>query len=178
MEDSNPHPNAGKLILLNGASSAGKSTLARAVQSAAEIPLLRFSLDFFFFGEYLPTRRDGPFAWPLMRPGLLRGYDDALAAFLRAGNDLVVDHIFETEAMYDHLIAALEGIDTFLVGVHCPLEELERRERARGDRRMGEARRDLETVHSFCTYDFEVDSTHAPEHNANLILEAWKLRPH
>jgi chloramphenicol 3-O phosphotransferase len=62
----------------------------------------------------------------------------------------------------------------FLVGVHCPLEELERRERARGDRGVGDARRDLETVHTFCAYDLEVDSTAPPEQNAARILAAWE----
>jgi chloramphenicol 3-O phosphotransferase len=32
------------------------------------------------------------------------------------------------------------GLDVIFIGVHCPLEELERREKERKDRRKGEAR--------------------------------------
>lgn len=166
----------GSIILLNGASSAGKSTIAAAIQEAADRPFLRFSLDFYFFGAVLPRRGEGAFEWQSMRQRLVSGYYPALAAFANAGNDLVVDHIFETKSGYDEMMAALAGLDVFLVGVHCPVEELERRERERGDRPLGDAGHDLKTVHTFCTYDLEVDSTRAPKENAALILATWGER--
>jgi chloramphenicol 3-O phosphotransferase len=166
----------GSIILLNGASSAGKSTLATAIQAAADQPFLRFSLDFFFFGNVLPRRGDGAFAWPPVRERLVAGYYNSLAAFAHAGSDLVVDHIFEDRKDFEDVMAALCGLDVFIVGVHCPIEELERRERERADRPAGDARRDLETVHTFCVYDFEVDSTKPAEGNAQRILEAWQER--
>ncbi|GGR32123.1 hypothetical protein GCM10008957_48430 [Deinococcus ruber] len=55
----------GRIILLNGASSAGKSTLCRAIQAQIDEPFLQYSLDFFMFGhEVLPRRQheDGAFA--------------------------------------------------------------------------------------------------------------------
>lgn len=172
------NPRAGSIILLNGASSAGKSTLARAIQSAADRPFLRFSLDLFFFSEVLPPRKGDAFAWPLVRPRVLAGFYGCVRALADAGNDLVVDHIFEDQAGYEAFIAALQGLDLFLVGVHCPLDELERREQSRSDRGQGDARRDLETVHTFTTYDIEVDSSEAPEENATRIFSAWSsLRP-
>jgi chloramphenicol 3-O phosphotransferase len=163
----------GSVILLNGASSAGKSTLATAIQDVSDTPLLRMSLDFFFFGDVLPKRGGKLYRWPEIRPRLLAGYDQCIAALAAAGNDLVVDHIFERKEHFDTMMRALVGQNVFLVGVHCPIEELERREAARGDRKVGDARRDLETVHTFCEYDFEVDSSLPPERNAALILEAW-----
>lgn len=166
----------GSIILLNGASSAGKSTIARAIQEAADGPILRLSLDLFFFGSVLPPMRDGRFDWGPMKQRLLAGYYPSLSAFARAGNDLVVDHVFESQIDYDGMMAVLEGLDVFLVGVHCPLEELERRELARGDRRIGDARIDVETVHSFCDYDLDVDGTLPPAVNAQRILQAWANR--
>lgn len=166
----------GSIILLNGASSAGKSTIATALQVAADRPILRLSLDLFFFGSVLPPMHDRGFAWGPMKRRVLAGYFPSLAAFAHAGNDLVVDHIFESQSDFDDLMAALEGLDVFLVGVHCPIEELERRERERGDRRIGDARMDIASVHSFCRYDLEVDSTHSPDENAQLILQAWAAR--
>ncbi|TAG45582.1 MAG: hypothetical protein EAZ30_15545 [Betaproteobacteria bacterium] len=66
---------------------------------------------------------------------------------------------------------------SFFVGVYCPLEELERRELTRGDRRIGEAKADFETTHRFCAYDMEVWSTLPADENARNIAAAWKNRP-
>lgn len=106
----------------------------------------------------------------------VRGFHRCLPALAGTGNNLVVDHIIEPPAGKDPLLEALHGLDVFFVGVHCPLHELERREVARGDRRIGEARGDLETVHSFGSYDFEVNSTAPLAEQVAEIIEAWPKR--
>lgn len=172
-------PQSGKIIVLNGASSAGKSTPARAVQAEIDEPFLCFSLDFFFFrDEVLPRRfsEGGAFAWEQMRPQIFEGYFRCLPALLSAGNNLVVDYIIESQQQWDRLSELLRPFDLFLVGVHCPLEELERRERARGDRRAGDAARDLLSVHTFTSYDLEVDSRQPVAENAHQIVQGWRTR--
>ena len=58
------------------------------------------------------------------------------------------------------------------VGVRCPLEELERRERGR-NRDQGLARRQFDIVHAHKVYDVEVDTfTHSPIECALQIKEA------
>jgi chloramphenicol 3-O phosphotransferase len=169
----------GKIILLNGASSAGKSTLCRAIQAQIDEPFLQFSLDFFMFGDrVLPSRRDeaGAFSWPELRPKLFDGYFHCLPALARAGNNLVIDYIIETRDQLDTLVQCIGHLDVFFVGVHCPLPELERRERLRGDRGVGDARRDFETVHTFSTYDLDVDSSRPAGDVARQIMAAWKHR--
>jgi chloramphenicol 3-O phosphotransferase len=169
----------GKIILLNGASSAAKSTLCGALQDELTVPFLQFSLDFFMFNsKVLPKRRDqtGPFSWPVIRPKLFGGFFNCLAGLANAGNNVLTDYIIESQEQLDQLIQKLGHLDVFLVGVHCPLPELERREKLRGDRRTGDAKRDLETVHTFTKYDFEVDSLNAPEENAKAIALAWEQR--
>jgi hypothetical protein len=47
------------------------------------------------------------------------------------------------------------------VGVICPLDILEARERSRGDRVIGRARGLVDVVHCFCGYDVVVDTGHA-----------------
>lgn len=89
-----------------------------------------------------------------------------------AGNNLVVDYIIETSEWLERVESVLAGFDVFFVGVHCPLDELERREAARGDRPLGDARRDFFSIHQHCSYDFEVDSTLPPEENAARIAAA------
>jgi len=171
--------NPASIILLNGASSAGKSTLAMAIQTKMDAPFLRFSLDLLLFGgNVLPPRRDktGPFSWAAMRPRLFEGYYECLAALAGAGNDLIVDQIIETSDQRDRLADVLAPFDVFYVGVHCPLPELERRERLRGDRAVGDARRDLAFVHGFGPYDAEVDSSLPADANAESVIAAWRMR--
>jgi chloramphenicol 3-O phosphotransferase len=151
----------GKIILLNGVSSAGKSTLCRAVQAEIDEPFLQFSLDFLMFDTgVLPKRRNpsGPFSWASMKPKLFQGYFGCLTALARAGNNLVLGYVLETHEQLEQLVRALKTLDVFFVGVHCPLPELGRRERERGDRPTGDAKRDFGIVHNFSSYDFEFTS--------------------
>jgi chloramphenicol 3-O phosphotransferase len=88
-----------------------------------------------------------------------------------------VEHIVETAEWMDQLVTLLRGFDVFFVGVHCPLDELERREAARGDRPVGGARRDFETIHRHATYDLQLDALQAPTANALTLISAWRRRP-
>jgi chloramphenicol 3-O phosphotransferase len=169
----------GKVIVLNGASSAGKSTLGRALQARLDAPFLGFSLDFLMFRDgVLPPRRDpdGPFSWREMRPAVFEGYFACLEALAGAGNNVLTDIVLESREQFERLSRALARFDAFVVGVHCPLPELERRERERGDRGAGDARRDARVVHTFTAYDAEVDGTEPPERNAERLAEAWRER--
>jgi chloramphenicol 3-O phosphotransferase len=170
----------GKIILLNGASSSGKSTLARGLQAALDEPFWHFSIDHLVAANVLPKGRidSGEFPWRDLRPHFFEGFHRSLPALAMAGNNLIVEHIVETEAWMHRLLRLLCQMDVFFVGVHCPLPELERRERERGNRRLGEARADFETTHTFGTYDFEVLSTLPLEDNVNAVMAAWKIRQH
>jgi chloramphenicol 3-O phosphotransferase len=170
---------SGKIILVNGASSSGKSTLCRALQAKLEEPFWHFSIDHLVReGTGLPMERvkRGDFSWAEMRPHFFDGFHRCLPALAGAGNNLLVEHIVETQEWMNRLALLLEPFDVFFVGVHCPLPELERRERERGDRKIGEARNDYEVTHTFGIYDFEVDSTEPLERNVEAVIAAWKAR--
>ena len=73
----------GRIILLNGASSSGKSTLARAVQDSLDTPLPHLTSDQLVDGGALPRRREaaGPFAWVgEMRPRFFDGFHRSVAS--------------------------------------------------------------------------------------------------
>jgi chloramphenicol 3-O phosphotransferase len=169
---------SGKIILLNGASSSGKSTLARALQAELAEPFWHFSIDHLLAAHTLPQARidSGEFPWARLRPQFFNGFHRCLPALADAGNQLIVEHIVETEEWMQRLLRLLGHIDVFFVGVHCPLPELERRERARGDRGIGEARADFGTAHAFCEYDLEIDTTRALETNVQALITAWQSR--
>lgn len=169
----------GFIIFINGASSAGKSTLAKAVQQAFDLPLLHFSFDLFIDGDILPRFQiqAGKFEWSTIRPHVVRGVHHCWAALSKTGNNLIIDHIVESESQLAALIRLLEGVDVFFAGLHCSAEELERRENTRGNRRSGDARSDLEFVHKWTIYDIELDSEHATiEENVAQLITAWQQR--
>ena len=170
----------GRIILLHGASSAGKSTLSKALQRALDEPFLHFSSDILAVG--LPARREteGPFKWwNGYRPVFFDGFHRSVAALAAAGNDLIVEHVIEFSQWRSDLRQILQPFDVFLVGVHCTLRELERRERQRGDRRIGEAWEHVEVdgVHGFGAYDLEVDTTgRDPNELASEVVRRWRER--
>jgi chloramphenicol 3-O phosphotransferase len=168
----------GKIIFLNGASSSGKSTLAAALQSSLPEPFWHYSIDHLNAAKILPQARirSGEFAWSELREKFFDGFHRSLPAFASAGNNLIVEHIIETEAWMQRLHRLLNGLDVFYVGVHCPLAELERRESGRGDRPIGDARKDMETCHQHVAYDFEVDATMPLEVNVQAVISAWESR--
>jgi chloramphenicol 3-O phosphotransferase len=175
-------PRTGRLIVLNGASSSGKSTLAHALQDALDSPFLLVSSDQLIAAGLLPRRREpqGPFAWwEQMRPRFFEGFHRCLPALAAAGNDLIVEHVIEFATWRAELAELLDGFDVFLVGVHCDPDELDRREHMRGDRRPGEGRAHVEEnrIHEFGPYDYETDTTDgvSPDLVARC-LDAWRHR--
>jgi chloramphenicol 3-O phosphotransferase len=180
-----PRPAArgpGRIIFLNGASSSGKSTLAKAIQRELPEPFLHVSSDHLVASGMLPVRRDpdGPFAWQeQMRPRFFAGFHRCLPALAEAGNDLIVEHIIEFRAWREDLARLLADLDVFLIGVHCDLAEIDRRERDRADRHPGEGRAHVETdlIHTFGPYDFNVDTTHGVSSAmTESVLDAWRTR--
>ena len=170
----------GRIILLNGASSSGKSSLAQALQRQLDEPFWHWSIDHLLAARVLPHERmaAGDFEWARMRPAFFDGFHRSIPALAAAGNDLVVEHIVETAEWMRLLVELLAPFDVFFVGVRCPLDELERRERERGDRRPGSAREDDATTHAFGDYDFEVQAIAPADALAADVLRAWRARSH
>jgi chloramphenicol 3-O phosphotransferase len=170
----------GKIILVNGASSSGKSTLCARVQAELMEPFWHWSIDHLVAAQTLPDARikSGEFTWSGMRRQFFDGFHATLPALADSGNNLLVEHIVETEEWMARLVQLLRGFDVFYVALHCPLPELERRERERGDRRLGDARKDFESLHRFGEYDLELDSANALEANSRALIAAWQERAH
>ena len=157
-----------RAVILNGASSSGKSTLIKALHAALDGPWLAAGFDVFL--DMLHTRYYRP---PLFQRvlgnlssggdiahSLVRGMHGSLAALAHAGHPLLVDHVLLHKAWVDDLRMQLAGLRVLWVGVHCPFDELVARERARGDRTIGAAAAQVEIVHMHAHYDIDVD-THA-----------------
>ena len=169
---------AGKIIILNGPSSSGKSTLARMLQSKLDQPFWHVSIDHIRDAGVLPLDRikKGDFEWQAMRAAFFEGFHRSLGAYAQAGNHLIVEHIVETDEWMRWLVEFLAPYDVFFVRLHCPVQELERREIGRGNRPLGDARRDFDSIHHHALYDLELDSTEPAARNAELLISSWRTR--
>jgi chloramphenicol 3-O phosphotransferase len=167
-----------KVIILHGPSSSGKTTLARALQSKIELPFWHISIDHLRDSGVLPSARikSGEFAWRGMRAAFFEGFHRSLRAYAEAGNNLIVEHIFDTPGWIEQVATLLTPFDVFFVGLHTPLPELIRRESTRGDRGTGDAERDFHSVHQGLSYDFEVHSDRSLHANVEDLLAAWRQR--
>lgn len=161
-----------QIIFLHGASSSGKSTLARAVRAAASGPYVHLSFDHFRDSGAIDTALYAD--WSAHRAGVFDGYHRALAGFAAAGNDLIVEHILDTPGWHAQLQTLFRPFDLFFVGVHTPLPDLIHREIQRGDRRIGSAAADFASVHRALTYDLTVDGTRPASGNAQTLLTAMQ----
>jgi chloramphenicol 3-O phosphotransferase len=96
-----------------------------------------------------------------------------VAGLADLGWDVVVDHVLLDPGWVRDAAAALATYPLLSVGVHCPLDELIRREATRGDRTLGQARAHFATVHAHVGYDVEVDTSLAdPDECATVVAEA------
>jgi chloramphenicol 3-O phosphotransferase len=161
------------IIFINGTSSSGKTTIARELQKRIPEPFCYYASD--QLADQGFRSRKAYVQAPSERERFFDGFHRSIVAFGEAGNDLIVEHIVEEQTWADDLVRLLSPFDVFWVGVHAPVEELERREEARGDRRPGEARFHLKT-HRYMRYDLEVDSTQPLGLVLEQIISAWRAR--
>lgn len=168
----------GVLVIVNGASSAGKSSLVREFQQLVDKPFLDIGLDKFIFSlpkHYLSSNwteilgegdRAGP-AGDLLASGM----HSAWAALCMSGNNVIADHVLVEESWVRECANLFVGFETFLVGLRCPIAVLEARERDRADRTLGQAKKQYLRVHANLTYDLELDSAQLSA--AQCAVKVW-----
>jgi chloramphenicol 3-O phosphotransferase len=168
------------IVFVNGASSSGKTSLARALQEVWDGPLLFWSIDmvisqlpFALTGKgakaadgypttFIQTREGKD---PSIKVGRVGRDLSALSAqYIRqiseSGYDVIVDYVLLDEEMYETFRLELADVEVLFVGLTCRLKTLHERERARGDREVGLSASQEEHIH-FCKteYDLVLDST-------------------
>ena len=183
---------AARIIVLNGIGSVGKTSTARALQKLAVEPFLHVQGDIFLdmiapqlWGDpegIVFTQTDmGPepsleiSMGPAMNR-LMSGMRASVAALSNAGNSCIVDDVMLRPADQQAYVSACDETNLRFVGLHAPLNILEGRERARGDRMLGLARWQFDRVHQGISYDFEIDTTdRSPRDCAIAIAKALSI---
>jgi chloramphenicol 3-O phosphotransferase len=142
----------GKIILISGTSSSGKSTLAKGLQKSLADPFLHLQLDSYI--EMLPRTDD----WEMFRR-MVRGLNRSVAVMTEEGNNLIVEHVLIDNAWLEQLLELLRERYVLFVGLDCQLDELERREKERDARRQGFARQQFDNIHTDKIYDLKLDTS-------------------
>jgi chloramphenicol 3-O phosphotransferase len=156
-------------IVLHGTTSAGKSSLAKALQDSSDVPVFHISMDAFV---EMSRRRDMRSEAELNQA--LRLHQQNLQLTLRrvaeSHFDIVLDLVLRDEAQFSACLEALSSRPTFVIGVYCPLEVLEERERIRADRAPGMARSQIGHPAYDRAYSMKLDTSKVtPEEGARMI---------
>jgi chloramphenicol 3-O phosphotransferase len=179
------------VIVLNGGSSSGKSSIAACLQRRLEGTWLTLGIDDLIraishgpidttAGGTLEFTPDGS----VVVGGEFRraeaAWCEGLAAMARAGDGvgIIIDEVFLAGGKSQaRLRSALERLPTVWVGVRCQPEVAEARERKRADRHIGMARHQSERVHRGVAYDVVVDTSDTTADDCAQAIVAY-MRDH
>lgn len=157
----------GVILLINGASSSGKTSLAHTLQDRLPEPYLEAGIDKFIFmlaERYLERPLWDDILGLADHAGahghaLINGMHQAICALSRAGLPVIADHVLVEPAWLQECARLFSELPAYFIGVYCPLEVLEARERSRKNRTLGQALLQYPRVHAHGVYDLEVDTS-------------------
>lgn len=172
-----------QIIYLNGPSSSGKTTLAKALQHAFEEPFLHVGIDKIIgwmpekvndwtggetpigyswkkgedaSGNPIQELQTGPYAKKIGKT-----FQEVVLALAKMGHRIIIDDVSFGKQQLDEWKKTLKNFRILWVGINAPLLVLEQREKERGNRIPGSARGQFHKVHVDATYDLEIDTYHA-----------------
>ncbi len=174
----------GQVIILNGPSAAGKSSIQKEFQYLMMPKLwIKLGIDTLFDKPMPDITLENLSYW--QSENLIRwvdsasdsegnsvitlhvgpegekvayGMNTAIADYAKQGCNVIVDYIAYKKEWLDDLRMKLEDVKTTWVKVEIPLSVLEEREAARGTSPKGHARSNYDTVHWNLKYDVVVNS--------------------
>jgi chloramphenicol 3-O phosphotransferase len=187
----------GRIVILNGAPRAGKSSIANAIQDSFDGVWINLGVD--RYKAMIPERYQPGIG---LRPGgerpdlepliatLFRALYEAIAVHSRFGVNVVADighhdHYSQPLGILPACARQLSGLPVLFVGVRCPIDVImQRRAATWGDSDAGDGlvpwpvelfQRD---VHVPGIYDLEVDtSVLSPKDSAELIRQRLDAPP-
>ncbi|MBM3183887.1 MAG: GNAT family N-acetyltransferase [Chlamydiae bacterium] len=172
-----------QIIYLNGPSSSGKTTLAKALQHVFDDLFLHVGIDKIIgwmpekvndwtggeaslgyswkkstdvSGNPIQELQIGPYA-----ERIAKTFQEVVLMLAKMGHHLIIDDVSFGKKQVDEWKALLKDFTVLWIGVNAPLPVLEQREKERGNRMVGSARGQFHKVHVEATYDLEIDTHHA-----------------
>ena len=174
-----------EVIVLNGGSSSGKSSIATCLQRRLGGTWLTLGIDDLIralshgpadttAGGMLEFMSDGSIVVASAFRQAEKGWYEGLGAMARVCAGVIVDEVFlDGRKSQARLRVALEGLFVLWVGVQCQAVVAEARELQRSDRKIGLARHQAERVHQGVSYDLAVDTSATAPDACALAIVAW-----
>ena len=162
-----------KIILLNGPSSAGKSTLALELQMRLkEAIFANYSIvsidDFMKLATDEKIYEDDVFE-------ISGDMCKQVIADLKKYDGVIIDHVITSERIFDELKQKLGKYSILLVQVTAPLSVLLKRELERKDRCVGSAESSYEYLFPKFGYDITIDTHFSTPKMASLRIIYEKM---
>ncbi|MGB8467792.1 MAG: AAA family ATPase [Candidatus Babeliales bacterium] len=176
----------GTLIVLNGLPASGKTTIQQRLQEKSDKVWLAMGIDSLLFktlpsnymsGEdrdNLPNKKqvayllkghdqnDAPHTKVQFGPighTIAQGMFQAVAAYVRAGNNVIFDLVLFDTQWIDYAKKAFDTLKVYGIGLTLPLTEQQKRETDRGTTTPGIGNAHYHTVHAGITYDLMFDTS-------------------
>lgn len=180
------------IIIINGTSSSGKSTIARAVADMLDEPFLCFGIDAFI--DMLPEKyrsqgyasNDG-FYYEQAYQGnvpivashcgvvgktMLELIPQVIALMSKQQLNIIVDEVILDDHRFLKYVSLLHDFRVYSIGITCDVVVLENRALLRGNRPLGLARWQIPLIHEGIRfYDLMIDTTYSTiQESAQLIV--------
>lgn len=145
-----------KIILLNGPSSSGKSSLSKALQELiADMRSEAYEIvsidDFMKVSTSETIYEDDVYE-------ISGEMCEKVRELYSGGNGVIIDHVITSERIYDQLIDSMAPDKVDTVHIVCALDVLLKREEERGDRCVGSAESSFTYLYPKDGYDAEVNN--------------------
>lgn len=185
--------NSPQIIYINGPSSSGKTTLAKSLQQEFDQPFLHIGIDRVIgmmpeklnnweggsaplgfswkesvdeTGHPIHEIQSGPFAKKMVET-LMK----IVITMADMGHYIIIDDVSFGKCQVDQWRKVLDGYKVLWIGIKAPLNTLEEREKARGNRMPGSARAQYFQVHTDVSYDLEFDTSKDSLENIIRIIK-------
>jgi chloramphenicol 3-O phosphotransferase len=159
-----------QVILLNGPSSSGKSTLAKSLQQLIEEKRDE-RYEIISIDDFLKmTTKDVIYEEDVFDISLK--LCDKVLEVLISNKGAIIDHVITSERIFNQLKEKLSSYHIHMIHVSCPLNILKKREVERNNRRLGSAEASYDYLYPKEGYDLSVDTYTLTTENCSFkILE-------
>ncbi len=162
----------GRIIFLNGVTSAGKTSIVEAIQARDDIFFYVVAND--LFQEMIGDKYLRENYWKYLSEGIIMMYHTA-RLFSDMGKNVLIDGILverkELSPHYQQLVEILKNHPLDLVEVYCPLDICRKRNIMRGNRYEGQSDEQHALMAKNIKYRLRVDtSIHSAAECADIII--------
>lgn len=162
----------GRIVFLNGVTSSGKTSIAKALQERGDIFFYALSND--LFQAMIGPKRLMESYWGYLSEAIIMMYHTA-KLFSDMGHNVLIDGLLleqpEMQPHYQQLKEVLKGNRLDIVEVTCPLEVCRQRNIRRGDRYEDQSREQASIMAKDILYSCRVEThKNTPEECAGKIM--------